>query len=323
MTNSNIKWTFKEIVSGKTFLCILLSIPVFVAVNAVFGALISSILSPSYYGGSTSSFVINPIFRVPVYIACFFASAFALLGIMNLKDGKLPNTEENAAAHKEKAKFKWNAFFLIPVGYVMLFVVMSVLKAVASALMAGSIGGAFLGAVIAIVGTVGSFFLIKAVLTAINRAAMKKTRTNKTLILDIVNGKYDNKIPKRVLQDRSGRLILVSVLNAGAANTLTGAVIGYYAYTALEKLKKIAKKVAFGMVILSVITVFIGIELGDRVGAQVREGLDGAVSDQFSGGQSLDDVKDDFDRKFKKEHFKTDREIKKLENEIYRIKHKK
>lgn len=254
-----IKWTDKNILTGKTLPVIVLML----VVNSPLFRLGDSLLY-ALIPGKTAYIV-----AMWAYAAISMAASL-LLSVKLLKfvcNKRLARMDADAAeSHlRRESKFKWHVLFTAAIGILVVLAVFVILATVLLATAEGTpstkaILGVALGAILTIVlAVIGG--------KKLHWHMVQVTATNAELIDEVYCGLHDSKIP-----NGTSRSDVISVLYRAAAYSVTGAVIVHVICTVLKKIGKLLLKV---LGISALIALILAKVAGDGFEQQMNEMVQG------------------------------------------------
>lgn len=243
-----IRWTSKEIVSGKTLSTIILTIISSVVLIKVANALITLVGNI----GNTNRFTRNysfGIFSVIFIIPAIVLSIEILKVITNREavDIKTVYQQEAIAVHKRETKFKWRWVYSLVIGYIIMIIFFKANTLIFLNEQVGSlkfIMRTLLGFIVCLASPI-------ILSNIINYIMIKVTQTNKELIEEIRLGKHNEQIPQVYMNDRdlSG---IIKILKKAEALRINSAVS---VYSAKEEISNMCKASAIVGLVLGVIIV--------------------------------------------------------------------
>ena len=215
-----VRWTAKEVVVGKTFwfliLTILLSAVLILGVN-------SAITYVMHLNRGNSLFVYNYGLGIFSLVLVLPAGAFVILLLKLAGNWKLSRLtpEEAAVRHARDVKFKWSPLYCLPIGYGALVLMYLLVSMPLMELVRGSSNPicAFLIPLVLIFGPLVAVFLA---VPAFNRAMIRRTGTNQALVRELWAGLHNDQIPQKYQNQRDLTAISLILLKGQVCNVRGG-----------------------------------------------------------------------------------------------------
>lgn len=268
-----VRWTAKEVVVGKTFwfliLTILLSAVLILGVN-------SAITYVMNLNRGNSLFVYNYGLGIFSLVLILPAGAFAILLLKLAGNWKLSRLtpEEAAVRHARDVKFKWSPLYCLPIGYGALVLLYLLVSMPLMELLRGSSNPvcAFLIPLVLIFWPLVAVFLA---IPAFNRAMIRRTGTNQALVRELWASLHNDQIPQKYQNQRDLTAISMILLKGQVCN-VRGAAALYQLQQISQAIDRVCRPV---LIVLGVVLLFLTLGLLQFMGREFQNACNNMVLD--------------------------------------------
>ena len=268
-----VRWTAKEVVVGKTFwfliLTILLSAVLILGVNSAITYVIN-------LNRGNSLFVYNYGLGIFSLVLILPAGAFVILLLKLAGNWKLSRLtpEEAAVRHARDVKFKWSPLYCLPIGYGALVLLYLLVSMPLMELLRGSSNPvcAFLIPLVLIFWPLVAVFLA---IPAFNRAMIRRTGTNQALVRELWASLHNDQIPQKYQNQRDLTAISMILLKGQVCN-VRGAAALYQLQQISQAIDRVCRPV---LIVLGVVLLFLTLGLLQFMGREFQNACNDMVLD--------------------------------------------
>lgn len=206
-----MRWTMKETLKGKTVSVIILTIILTIAMNKLVNGLLTQeeTIGEGLYSSRTIHFSIG-IYGLIFVIPAGFISTLIMKFFMN-------KILSQSYASKGEISFKWYSLYGTVIGYIILFLLINLTNTYASQMLVSNIWDAIKYLAVLII-----IPIIFAVISAktINKVMIRITNTNRSLIEEILAGRYD-----AIFLNHGNKTRVLKLLKKGNVHTIKGGLL--------------------------------------------------------------------------------------------------